>query len=75
MRLWPLSPQGQAEDAVDVVGAAGEEADDVRHHAGVVIDVDFQHGTRQCLVFLVVGGIHVQAPIMSRLAAPGGTMG
>ena len=27
-----------AQDALDVVGAAGKQADDMRHHAGVVVD-------------------------------------
>ena len=45
-------PHRQAEDAFDVVGAAGKKTDDVGHHAGVVVDVDFEDGPGQGAIFM-----------------------
>ena len=50
MRLLAVADR-QAEDALDVVGAARKQADDVRHHAGMIVDIDFQHGAGKGLAF------------------------
>jgi tRNA G18 (ribose-2'-O)-methylase SpoU len=66
-----------AQDALDVERATREEIADVAHHPGVVVHIQFQNDLGVAGLRQRVGNLfdHHQPPIISVLAAPGGTMG
>src|SRR5690606_14652832 len=73
----PAVGHRHAQDALDVERAAREEIADVAHHPGVVVHIQFQNNLGDAGLRHRVGNLfdHHQPPIISVLAAPGGTMG